>query len=259
MSQSQARELFMQTDLTKTQIAEILDIPRRTLHYWIRKNNWDRMKQCSAHMPSLIAERCYHIMARFSEQLLSETRITSPITHKEADTLHKLTITISKLKSRSTLNESMEMMGFLMDSVSRKDPKLAEQLMPYIDEYITTRANINVEQFRSPDMDEAGHIPVPEYDHKEAQLDAQDIMEWNLTDQPPFNEDPRFDHITRPTPPPTAPASGAQPAPAQEPAKEPRPQIKQPDILPTPKEMLDYLHRTNRPTYPIPDPLKRVA
>ena len=109
--QAQAQKLYFQSDLSKTEISEMLGIPRRTLHYWIREKNWDRIKRSAAQMPSLLAENIYHIIARFTQQLLGEDRINRPITRHEADTLHKLVLTISKLKARTTLNESMEMFG----------------------------------------------------------------------------------------------------------------------------------------------------
>jgi Putative ATPase subunit of terminase (gpP-like) len=192
--QAQARELFFQTDLTKTQIADMVGIPRRTLHYWVRQNNWQRIKESAAHMPSILADRCYHIFARFSEQLLSEDRIMRPVTHKEADTLHKLTLTIGKLKNRSTVNESMEMFGVLMDNINRKAPDLAERLVPFIDEYIAQRASIDVSMFRAPDLDDMGLIPHKEADITEQQQDLADIMDWtapvHTTDAPPAAPEP---------------------------------------------------------------------
>jgi hypothetical protein len=178
--QSQAKHLYFQTSLTKTQIAEMLNIPRRTLHYWIKEKNWDRIKKSATHMPSLIAENCYLIMARFSQQILSEDRIMRPITHKEADTLHKLTLTIGKLKNRSTLNESMEMFGVFMDNVSKKAPDLAEEITPFVDEYISSRAAINVHQFKPDNMNDNGLYPIEKENTRELQLDLQDIMEWDM-------------------------------------------------------------------------------
>ncbi len=35
--QAQAQKLFFQSDLSMTEISEMLGIPRRTLHYWIRE------------------------------------------------------------------------------------------------------------------------------------------------------------------------------------------------------------------------------
>jgi hypothetical protein len=185
--QAKAQKLFFQSDLSKTEISEMLGIPRRTLHYWIREKNWDRIKRSSAQMPSLLAENIYHIIARFTQQLLGEDRINRPITHKEADTLHKLTLTIGKLKTRNTLNESMEMFGLFMESVNQKSPEMAQQLVPFVDDYISGRAATNIQQFRPDNMNDLGLIPKQDANLTEEQLDMQDIMAWTEADHPPVD------------------------------------------------------------------------
>lgn len=84
----QAKELFFQTDLSKTQIANLLGISRRSLHYWVKDEHWDRLRESATQLPALLAEKCYHIFGHLTDQYLSELRATKPITHKEADTLH---------------------------------------------------------------------------------------------------------------------------------------------------------------------------
>lgn len=176
--QTHARDLYFQSDLTTTQIADILAIPRRTLHYWIKQKNWDRQKQAAEHMPALLAENCYHLIAKFTEQLLSETRLMKPITHKEADALYKLTLTVNKLKNRYTLNESMELFGNFIDKLNSVAPDLAKQVSPFVDECIANQSSKYVSQYRPAHFNSQGLIPVPEVNVKEKQLDLQDIMAW---------------------------------------------------------------------------------
>ena len=179
--QQQAQHLYFQTDLTKTQIAELLNISRSSLHFWIRENNWDRLKKSAAHLPSLLAENCYHIIAHFTESLLSECRVMRPITHQEADTLHKLTLTVKKLKTQSTLNEAMEMFAFFMESVKAKSAGLAESITPHVNAFIASRASIHRHHMLPENFNDNGFLPVKEENVKETQLDIQDIMEWTET------------------------------------------------------------------------------
>lgn len=137
-----ARDLFFQTNLSKTQIATMLGISRRSITYWTREGDWNRLKESANHLPSLIAEKCYHIMGHLTDDYLSERRITERVSHKEIDGLYKLTLTINKLKNRSTMNESMEMFGFFMDGLRRRDAGMAAGITPYIEEFIASRASI---------------------------------------------------------------------------------------------------------------------
>jgi transposase-like protein len=174
----QAQHLYYQTDLSKTQIAHVLNISRRSLHYWVREGNWDRLKKSAKHMPSMLAENCYHIFAHLSEHLLSERRIMRPITHIEANTLHKLTLTIKNLKNRNTVNESMEMLAYFVEGVNRKAPQLAKELMPHVQDYLSSRASVYPDQFYPENFNAQGFIPEQEEDNEEAKLDLRDIVEW---------------------------------------------------------------------------------
>jgi hypothetical protein len=173
--QQQAKNLFFQSDLTKTQIAQLLSISRRTLSYWIREGNWNRLKASATHLPSILAENCYHMMGQLQEHFLSERRLTNPVTHKEVDTLHKLAITAGKLKNRSTLNESMEMFGFFLDGLKKKDPQLAVSIAPHIEEYLSSRAAIFRGHVAPPNFTGiGGRIPWVAEDKTEQQIDAQE-------------------------------------------------------------------------------------
>jgi predicted DNA-binding protein YlxM (UPF0122 family) len=174
----QAKHLYFQTNLSKTEIANYLSISRRSVHYWIKEGNWDRLKKSATHLPSMLAENCYHIFSHLSEHLLSEHRIMRPVTHQEADTLHKLTLTIKNLKNRNTVNESMEMLAYFMDGVNRKAPQLARELMPHVEDYLASRASIYPLHLQPDNFNEQGFIPVQEENNEEVKLDLQDIVEW---------------------------------------------------------------------------------
>ena len=183
--QASAKALYFQTNLSNTQIAEALQISRRTLHHWIRQNNWDRVRQSTTIMPTYMAEYCYQMFGRLSENILSEDRIMKPVTHKEADTLHKLVLTANKMKNRATLNENLEMFGFFMESVGKQSPDMAKAIMPFVDKFIASRAAVNMNELLPEHFNEVGLIPRKEKtaeEIKETQLDIQDIMDWTAKD-----------------------------------------------------------------------------
>ena len=177
-----ARHLYAQTDLNKTQIANMLGIHRHTLSIWIREGDWDRLRAAGDNLPSILAEKVYLMIGHLTDYHLSERRMTDPISHKEADTLYKLALTVAKLRTRSALNESMEMMGHLLQRIQKKDADLATRLAPHIDEYLSEKAHIHTEHlmpegYTAP----GGRIPVPtpqeEADHnKELHADREEAF-----------------------------------------------------------------------------------
>ena len=203
--QQQAKNLYFQTDLPKAQIAALLNISRRSLHYWIKQNNWERLKLSATHLPAMLAENNYLLIAQYQRHLLSEDRIMQPLTHQEANTLYKLALTAKKLKNHSTLNEGMEIFAHLIERVNKKSPELAEQLAPFIEEHIENWASITLGQFKPDDLNDMGYFPsLHEGPHSpdgsrdgnslspgegrgeaftEQQLDRADIMAWEYEEE----------------------------------------------------------------------------
>jgi transposase-like protein len=171
----QARNLYFQTELTKTQIASMLNVSRRSISYWVKEGEWDRLRHSAAHMPALLAENCYHIFGHLTETYLSERRMTNPVTLREVETLHKLTLTIKNLKNRATLNENMESFGYFLNAVKQKNARLADELMPYIDEYMTAAASTNRCDYAPEHFTGiGGRIPWLPEDTTEEQLDNRE-------------------------------------------------------------------------------------
>lgn len=139
----EAQRLYFQTEMNNTQIAATVGVSRRALLYWIAEHNWERLRDSASAMPALITEKVYHIMDMLTDQILLPDRCGAPITREEVDNLHKLSMTISKLKARYTLNENMEMFAGFTNELQHTDPALAEQLAPHIDSYIATRAYVS--------------------------------------------------------------------------------------------------------------------
>lgn len=199
----QAKNLYFQTSLTKTEIAEILNISRRSLSYWVREGEWNRLKESAKHLPAMLAENCYHMIAHLQEHYLSEQRITNRVSSKEIDALHKLTLTANKLSNRCTLNESMELLGFFMEMLRNKNGALADQIMPYVDEYMTTRAGIRTQHIQPDHFNHLGRIPWKEdhdperiIDNQEAYFDDPDTAETYAQCGIPFPSEEEISIIT---------------------------------------------------------------
>ena len=145
----EAQCLYFQTELSNAQIAQTVGVSRRTLHYWVADNNWERLRASASAMPALLTEKVYHIMDMLTDQLLLPDRCGAPITREEVDNIYKLSLAIGKMKARTTLNENMEMFANFTDDLQLADPALAEQIAPHIDRYIATRAAVSSKRFRA--------------------------------------------------------------------------------------------------------------
>ena len=215
----QAKELYYQTDLTKTEIADTLGISRRALHYWIKVHNWDKLKESAAVLPSLLAQKCYHIIGHLTDNYLDEMRAHKPVTITEAETLYKLTLTIRKLKQHSTMCEIMEVFKDFNERLSKHDKKLSKSLSGYMEQYFISEASDTPQAFQSKDYNsqgrlihQTGEIDIDEdFGPTEKKLDERDLLDWAIEThtkgyvaQPPVHP--------APPPPPAGTPAEAPPA-----------------------------------------------
>lgn len=172
-----AQNLFFRTGLSKTEIAEILNVSRRTIYLWSRRGDWERLRLSAQHLPSIVTEECYYILAHLTRHLLSEAREGIPATFREAETMHKIALTINKIRNRSTLNESMEFFTHFLQGLKSKDPALAERVLPHVEQHITSRRDVYIGDFLPPGYNEQGYIPKKPLDVAERNLDAETFKE----------------------------------------------------------------------------------
>ena len=171
--QQQAETLYFQTDLTNTQIADTLGVSRRTMYNWVHENNWEQLKKASAAMPSLIAGNCYQAMARLTEHVLSPERADKPITRDEVNSLYKLTLTVNKLKAKGIVSEIVETLTWFLDSVREESPEMAEKMMPFVRNFVSSRSLADLGYSMPPKA--KGKTA---QEAREAQLDLEDMEAW---------------------------------------------------------------------------------
>ena len=201
--QKQAEELFFQTNLTKTEIAEAVGVSRRTIHYWVQQNHWDAIKEASTAMPTLLAGNCYLILARLQNSILS--RQDAPVTMQEVNAIYKLTTTITKLNAKGALAENLEALTHFMEFTNNFDPQLADDLQPVISAFATQGA---AAQHRP-----AYTTPPSRETPEERQLDEEDLAAWAAAGTGPATQTETPAKAVAPSP--TRPETGTKPPPPQ--------------------------------------------
>jgi AcrR family transcriptional regulator len=177
-NQQTAERLYFQTDLSNTEIAEAAGISRRTLYYYIKDNEWDRLKKSAQHMPSLLAENMYLIMAKMQADLMSESHAYTPVTPQEMKMVDMASRTIHRLRNRHTVNETLELQAHLMDYVQQHHPEAVATLQPIIKGFLKSRAKVQPHQFMAGKLTNTGAVHQSERDIQESQLDLENMMYW---------------------------------------------------------------------------------
>lgn len=169
-----ARELYFNSNLSKTEIADKLNVNRRTIYQWSVDGDWENLRKSARHMPAILAEKCSYIIGHFADSLLSADSSEVVISKTDVDMLHKLTLTLHKLKKGSTVADNMETFSYLLERIQRNDPALALQVAPYTEAYIKERRGKNECSFLLNGFDEQGYLPWSEKDVEEHLRDEEE-------------------------------------------------------------------------------------
>ena len=67
--QQLAKDLFLQADKTQTEIAEILDVNRKTVYLWSKKGKWEEKRIALSQTPSSIQQDYYNHMSAINAKI----------------------------------------------------------------------------------------------------------------------------------------------------------------------------------------------
>jgi predicted transcriptional regulator len=174
----QAKEMYFQSGLTKTEIAEKLGVSRRTVYQWSADGNWDKLRQSARNMPVVLAEKVYYLIGHLTDQMLQREPLDPIVTEREVNMLARLTNIVGKLRKGCTVSENMETFTYFLERMMSKDPGLAERVQPYVEEYIEARRGKSERDFLLAGFNENGTLPIAEkelFDKWDDEKEEEDI------------------------------------------------------------------------------------
>ena len=205
-----ALHLYLQTNLTKTEIAQYLNISRRSVNSWARDMEWDRIKNCADQIPMILAENNYLVMAKLQSEILSDQEAGKPLDLRKISTLCKVANTTRKFATRNTLNDNIELRDLFLNHVNAQNPELALMIQPYMDSFLIGQAKASSKELKyrkaaweasqlmtqanvTPNTDSAEPQTLTRQqlmDLEEARLDQEDLEYW--AHNPPSKDDPEY-------------------------------------------------------------------
>jgi hypothetical protein len=128
-----ARNLFLHTDKTRAEIADMIDINTKTLYLWIKHGRWEEMKTAARQTPASLLQDVYdHIEAINNKIKNREDRCP---TYQEVEMLRKLFVTtkhVQKLNLGTYVEAFTELTAFINDY----DHDLGKKVVMLTDKYI---------------------------------------------------------------------------------------------------------------------------
>jgi DNA-binding XRE family transcriptional regulator len=132
--QQQAKELYFNTDKTQQEIADILNVNRRTVYLWIRNGQWDKMQAAAKQAPGIILQHLFNHISAVNDRIMKREDDPCP-TLQETEIMRKLlgmTAIIYKQHAGSYLQAFEE----LIRHVNKRDHDLAVLITRHADNYV---------------------------------------------------------------------------------------------------------------------------
>jgi transcription initiation factor TFIIIB Brf1 subunit/transcription initiation factor TFIIB len=126
--QQTALDLFLYTDKTQKEIAEILDVSEKTISKWAASENWDELKGASSVTAAKIVTKLYKKL----DELADADKLDTDALIKTARTIEALTD--NRVTIPQTINAFKEFTSWLFTKDSELAKMINDKQMDYIRE-----------------------------------------------------------------------------------------------------------------------------
>jgi DNA-binding XRE family transcriptional regulator len=131
-----ARTLFMEGLKTQQQIAEEVGVSERTIHTWIHKFTWDKLRLFALQAPVTIADNFCSQIVEMQLNIAGRNHGQRFPTAIEAEIMRKLVNSLEKMKKYPSLSTNMQVLETFRNYIRPFDPRFTADLSKYIESFI---------------------------------------------------------------------------------------------------------------------------
>ncbi|MGN6568753.1 MAG: terminase gpP N-terminus-related DNA-binding protein [Flavipsychrobacter sp.] len=133
----QARELYMQGGLTQQEIAEILNVNRKTVGLWIQQGQWRQLRIAAQQSPAMLLQDFYNQLAVLNETIHQRGGIP---TIEESVVQRRLIMNIQSFKQQPVSNY-IQIYTELIDHIGKQDPALGKTIATHADTLVRQKTS----------------------------------------------------------------------------------------------------------------------
>jgi len=134
---TQARELYLQGGLTQKQIAEILNLNRKTVGLWMQQGQWRQLRIAAQQSPAMLLQDFYNQLAVLNEAIHQRGGIP---TVEESIVQRRLIMNIQSFKQQPVSNY-MQICTELIDEIRKQDTELSKQVALHADALVRQKTS----------------------------------------------------------------------------------------------------------------------
>ena len=133
--QQQAYNLYFNTDRTSTEIADILDVNRKTIYLWVKNGKWEEMKRAANVAPGMILLDVYGHIGAINNKIRQREPDDQIPTMEEVEKLRKLLGMVKNI-NKNHIGSYMESFTELVRFISGTDEVLSWKVAEYAKRYV---------------------------------------------------------------------------------------------------------------------------
>ena len=133
--QQQAYNLYFNTDHTCSEIADILDVNRKTLYLWVKNGKWEEMKRAANVAPGMILLDIYGHVGAINNKIRQREPDDRIPTMEEVEKLRKLLGMVKNI-NKNHIGSYMESFTELIRFISGTDEVLSWKVAEYAKRYV---------------------------------------------------------------------------------------------------------------------------
>jgi DNA-binding XRE family transcriptional regulator len=131
--QQLAKDLYLQTQKTQQEIADILNLNRKTIYLWIRHGKWEEMKIAARQAPCVVMQDIYNHIDQINIRISGrEDHCPTPV---EVDMLRKL-VNMTRVIEKKHTGAYIESFEELTMFIAKRNNDLAKQVARFANDYV---------------------------------------------------------------------------------------------------------------------------
>lgn len=132
-----ARKLFLETQMTQQEIAELTQTEPSQLSRWKTNGKWEELKDAQSINPAVISREIQNALGFMLANIKENGK---PITLDETKQVVSLVECIQKLKAEPTLGEASTILGEVVDFIRENYPDILEEFITAQNDYLSKKA-----------------------------------------------------------------------------------------------------------------------
>ena len=133
---TQAQNLYFNTTLTQGQIAELINVSRKTVSGYVTENNWKLLKKRACQMPAVYLEQMNCELQEINAHIAARPKGKRFPTLREAEVRRKILASMATIKERQSAGTHMAVLSNFMARIAAENIEHAQLFNSYLTHYI---------------------------------------------------------------------------------------------------------------------------